>query len=888
MKVLVIGSGPIIIGQAAEFDYSGVQACRQLKKEGIEIILLNSNPATIMTDSNIADKVYIEPIKPEFAEKIIKKEKPDGILAGFGGQTSLNLAYELHTNGVLEKYNVKLLGTNIEAIEKSENRQQFKNLMQDIGVPIAYSCNVSSLEEAQKAAKSTGFPLVIRPAYTLGGNGSSYIKNKRDFTSATLNGLNISPVHQILIEKSLYGFKEIEFEVMRDKNNNCITICTMENFDPTGIHTGDSIVVAPTQTISKAVINKLKDVSYKIITALGIEGGCNIQYAINPNNENEFYAIEVNPRVSRSSALASKATGFPIAKISTMLALGHTLTDFCRDIKSLEPKPDYVAVKIPKFSFDKFENIDKTLSTGMKSTGEIMAIGKTFEEAILKGLESIEQKPPTTSTDYTVSDDKRIYRIINALSKGVSAEEISAHTNIEKYFIEKLKKICNHIPKHKMYYHNIKVLGNKNKQASYYYSSKQKNSENTITDNKNKKILIIGSGPIKIGQGIEFDYCCVKAAEAIKKKGFESIIINSNPETLSTDYDIATRLYFEPLAPKYINKLIDYEKPDGILVQFGGQTAINLLNRIKKQNILGTTPESINITENRILFNKFLKEINIPHPKSYNSNNIKFPAVLRPSYIIGGSGVHIVKTKKELDIFKRKASKISADVLIDEYIRGIECEADIISDGENISIIGFIEHIERSGIHSGDSISVYPSINITNKQKNIMKNYSLNICKALKVKGLINIQFIISDNNIYVLEVNPRASRTIPMMGKMTGYPVCETAIDVILGKKIKQTEILKEPDVFGVKMPIFSNKQLGIGFPKLSSQMQSTGEVLGIDTTYEKALQKAFLMGYKELNQNIFSCKDTEKAYNSIKKSIDSIEKLSIDTINNYIMKGK
>ncbi len=885
MKILVIGSGPIVIGQAAEFDYSGVQACKQLKKEGIEVIIVNSNPATIMTDENIADKIYIEPLTTYFLEQIIANEKPDAILAGFGGQTSLNRVWELQTKGILKKYNVKLLGTNINAIVNAENRQLFKALMTNLKIPTPESIAITNIIEAKEAIKEIKLPVIIRPAFSLGGKGNSLIYDIKEFDSAVINGLNCSPIKQILLEKGLYGFKELEFEVIRDKDNNCITVCTMENMDPLGIHTGDSIVIAPIQTVSKETLHKLEQASYDIISALKIEGGCNIQYAINPKNEKEYYVIEVNPRVSRSSALASKATGFPIAKICTKLALGYKLTDLTPEIKKLEPKPDYVAVKIPQFSFDKFENINRTLTSHMKSTGEIMAIGKTFEEAMQKGLQSIDEKYIPANFDYTICDDKRIYRIINALNNGISPEKISQTTHINKYFINKLKNIKLKNNKGKTYFYDIKPIPAINNSKSYFYSSKQKSSNNITIKSNNKKILVIGSGPIKIGQGIEFDYCSVQAVKAIKENGYEALLINSNPETLSTDYDIATRLYFEPITPEYINNIIQFEKPDGIIVQFGGQTAINILPHIKNQNIIGTTFEAINITENRILFNEFLSNLDIPHPKNYNRENIKFPAVFRPSYVIGGFGIQIAKNNTEAKRILKRASEISTDILIDEYIHGLECEADIISDGKNIIITGFIEHIEKSGVHSGDSIGLYPSINITELQKNKMTEYALKICKKLKIKGLINIQYVINGDNIYVIEANPRASRTIPMMTKMTGFPICETAINIMFGKTLGSTKILDTPNAYSVKIPIFSFAQLGIDNPILNAQMQSTGEALGIDFTFPKALHKAFIMGYEENYKNLkFSCKDTQEAYNIIKKQFNKTNELTVKTINNYI----
>lgn len=889
MKVLVVGSGPIVVGQAAEFDYAGVQVCRQLKKENIEVVLVNSNPATIMTDSNVADKIYIEPITAYFLEKIIKKEKPDAMLASFGGQTSLNIACELYDKGILDKYNVKLLGTDIVSIKNSEDRLKFKKLMQNIGEPVLDSGAVSDIENACAEVQKIGYPVILRPAFTLGGYGNAIVESEDDLKLKFKKGIQISPISQVLIEKSVYGFKEIELEIVRDKNNNCILVCSMENVDSMGIHTGDSIVVAPAQTLSQNLFVKLRESAFKIACALQIVGSCNIQYAVNPKNEDEYYVIEVNPRVSRSSALASKATGFPIAKVATKLALDYLLSDFSDNLADIEPKLDYITAKFPKFSFDKFKNINRTLTTHMKSTGEVMAIGKTLEEAFYKGLQSLEMKFNITDSDFSIVDDLRIFRILNALKNGVSEEEIAQTTKIDCYFIKKLKNLVSvNMRSSEDYFYKICPYCDGNAPNSYFYSSKYKFDDNISINSNNKKILVIGSGPIRIGQGIEFDYCCVHAVNAIKELGYDAVLLNSNPETLSTDYDVSTRLYFEPVTSEYVRKVIEFEKPDGIIVQFGGQTAINVLDSIKQYNILGTSPEAVNITEDRILFNQFLKRINIPQPKNYNKDNMVFPVTVRPSYVIGGFGVQIAYNQSQFSEIMEKASGISSQVIIDEYIDGLECEADIISDGENILVAGFMEHIERAGIHSGDSIAVYPSKKITNSQKQQMYEYSLLICKSLNIRGLINIQFIIKNNEIYVIEVNPRASRTIPVLSKMTGYPVCKTAIKVILGGKLDRTGILEETNAVSVKMPIFSFNQLRCDDTVLTTEMKSTGEVLGVDDSYENALLKAFIMSDTNFSEEqSFLSYDTEKAYLYAINLQREITHLGVNTINNYVKRS-
>ncbi len=928
-KVLVIGSGPIVIGQAAEFDYAGVQACRALKEENIEVILVNSNPATIMTDENIADKVYIEPLTLESLTYIIDKERPNGIIATLGGQTGLNLAVSLNENGILEKYNVELLGTKIESIKKAEDREMFKNLMLEINEPIPESDIVSSYEDATKFAQKIGFPIIVRPAYTLGGTGGGIASNWNEYEEIVYTGLSLSPISQVLVEKSIAGYKEIEYEVIRDANNTCIAICNMENIDPIGIHTGDSFVVAPTQTLTNKECQMLRSAAIKIIKALKIEGGCNVQFALDTVS-NQYYVIEVNPRVSRSSALASKATGYPIAKITTKIAIGYNLHEIPNSITqktvaAFEPALDYVVTKIPKWPFDKFKHGDRILGTKMKATGEVMAIGRTFESSFKKAIASIESKYTgllrglhlECSEDELkallhVQDDRRIFRVAEALNRSISVDEINKITKIDKWFIYKIKSIIDTENKLKFehltpeLYMEAKEKGFLDEEIAkysqmdieeiekfrkengitasfkivdtcaaefkaytpYYYSTYNEKDE-LEPDKTDKKILILGSGPIRIGQGIEFDYCSVHAAWEVRNNGYQSLIVNSNPETLSTDFDVADKLFFEPMNAENIMNIIEKEQPEGVMVQFGGQTAINLAPKLnaKGVKILGTSLESINIAEDRKLFEQLLRDLKIPQPKGYAikkqtealevAKKLGYPLLVRPSYVIGGRGMQVVYNKEELISYIEGAMKFSDEhpILIDQYIEGTELELDAISDGENVLIPAITEHIERAGIHSGDSIALYPTRTIPQDVINNLISYTEKIAKALKVKGLMNIQFVLKDNIAYIIEVNPRASRTVPILSKVTNTPMVKIAIDAILGKSIIEQGytpgLVKTSNLVCAKIPIFSFQKLNRIDPALAPEMKSTGEVLGIDTTFERAIAKGFLAaGYKLSNE--------------------------------------
>ncbi len=923
-KVLVIGSGPIVIGQAAEFDYAGVQACRALKEENIEVILVNSNPATIMTDEDIADKVYIQPLTVEALEYIIKKERPDGLIASLGGQTGLNLAVELNENGILNEYNVKVLGTNIDSIKQAEDRELFKNLMQEINEPVPESEIVSTYEEAFNFSQKIGFPIIIRPAYTLGGTGGGIAHNEEEYEEIVHSGIAMSPINQVLVEKSIAGYKEIEYEVMRDSNDTCIIVCNMENIDPIGIHTGDSFVVAPSQTLTNNDYQMLRSSAIKIIRALKIEGGCNVQYALDTES-NQYYVIEVNPRVSRSSALASKATGYPIARVTTKIAIGYNLHEIKNQITgktvaAFEPSIDYVVTKIPKWPFDKFSYGDRILGTKMKATGEIMAIGRTFESSFKKAITSTEDKQTgllnykfsELSTeqiiiDLSIQDDRRIFRLAEALNRGVDIDKINKITKIDKWFINKIKNIINFsksLKTEEFTYEkclkakelgfldseiadltgkSTKEIENFRKennivasfkivdtcaaefeaQTPYYYSTYGEECE--VKKNKDKEsIMVLGSGPIRIGQGIEFDYCSVHAAWAIKNNGYESIMVNSNPETLSTDFDIADKLYFEPMNIENIMNIIEKENPKGVLVQFGGQTAINLAEKLQERGvkILGTSPKSTDITEDRELFGNLLKELNIPQPKGKGvktlieaieaAKDIGYPVLVRPSYVIGGRGMQVVYNDDELVTYINEAVKFTNNIiLIDQYIEGQEVELDAVSDGTDVLIPGINEHIERAGVHSGDSISVYPAQSINKKIKVKLVEYTKKIAKRLRIKGLMNVQFIIKDNIPYIIEVNPRASRTVPIMSKVTNTPMVDVAVNVILGKSIRRqgykSGLVKETSLVCVKVPVFSFQKLNRIDPALAPEMKSTGEVLGIDTNYGKALVKAFIAaGYK------------------------------------------
>ncbi|ADQ46034.1 carbamoyl-phosphate synthase, large subunit [Caldicellulosiruptor kronotskyensis 2002] len=932
-KVLIIGSGPIVIGQAAEFDYSGTQACRALKEEGIEVVLVNSNPATIMTDTEIADRVYIEPISVDYIEEIIKKERPQGLLAGLGGQTALNMAFELAEAGILEKYGVCLLGTSLETIKKAEDRELFKKTMIEIGEPVPKSIIAHSVQEAIEFAREVGYPVIVRPAYTLGGTGGGIAYNEEELRYIASKGLKLSLIHQVLIEQSVLGWKEIEYEVMRDSNDNCITVCNMENIDPVGIHTGDSIVVAPSQTLSDKEYQMLRSASLNIIRSLKIEGGCNVQFALNPNNM-EYVVIEVNPRVSRSSALASKATGYPIARIAAKIAIGLTLDEIINPITqntyaSFEPSIDYVVVKVPRWPFDKFEKADRRLGTQMKSTGEVMAIGRTFEEAFLKaidsldvkinyqlGLKKFEEMPDDQLLEYIKTpNDERVFAICEALSRNYDCKFISDLSKIDYFFIEKFKNIVDMSKQLKKY--DIESLpydllqkakrlgfgdsyianllkedvdevieirekcklkpsfkmvdtcaGEFEAKTPYFYSTYEKETDLVVSSKP--KAIVIGSGPIRIGQGIEFDYCCVHSIFALKEEGVEAIIINNNPETVSTDFDTSDKLFFEPLTKECVLDIIKQEKPMGVIVQFGGQTAINMASYLAKNGvkILGTSMESIDTAEDRDKFLNLLKNLNIPYPPggaAYSledavkvAQQIGYPVLVRPSYVLGGRAMEIVYSREELEKYIKAAIEISIKhpILIDKYILGKEAEVDGISDGEDVLIPGIMEHIERAGVHSGDSMAVFPPHTLSEKVKEKIIDYTIKLARALRVVGLFNIQFVIDkDENVYVIEVNPRASRTVPILSKVTGIPMIKIATKLILGKKLKdlgyQTGLVKEPDFFAVKAPVFSFSKLSKVDAYLGPEMKSTGEVLGISKNLKVALYKAFISSNHKFMKN-------------------------------------
>lgn len=920
-KVMVIGSGPIVIGQAAEFDYAGTQACMALKEEGIQVVLMNSNPATIMTDTNIADRVYMEPLTVEFAEKIIKRERPDGLLPTLGGQVGLNIAVELYKRGVLERYGVKLLGTPIYAIQKAEDRKKFKSLMEELGEPVPESTITGSVEEALVFAEDIGYPLIVRPAYTLGGTGGGIARNPRQLVDIVAKGIKNSPIKQVLLERCIAGWKEIEYEVMRDSYDNCITVCNMENIDPVGIHTGDSIVVAPSQTLSDKEYQLLRSASLKIIRALEIEGGCNIQFALDPKSMN-YYVIEVNPRVSRSSALASKATGYPIARIATKIAIGMTLDEIPNPITgktcaAFEPALDYVVVKIPRWPFDKFAMADRTLGTQMKATGEVMAIDRTFQGALMKAIRSLELGIYSLTLDELVrlsteellakikqSSDERILAIAEILSRGVAPEEINRITGIDMFFLNKIKEIItmekalqnmawDELTKDTLY--KAKRLGisdnflarafNKEEkeirelrqslgvipvyktvdtcaaefeaETPYFYSTYEQEDEAVPSDRK--KVVIIGSGPIRIGQGIEFDYCSVHSVWALKDEGIEAIIINNNPETVSTDFSTSDRLYFEPLTEEDVINVIHKEKPYGVVVQFGGQTAINLVEALKKEGIkiLGTPVEAIDTAEDREKFDEMLNRLHIPRPPggtAYNraqalqvAEEIGFPLLVRPSYVLGGRAMEIVYSSEELENYIDQAVKVSPrhPILLDRYLMGKEIEVDAVSDGRDVLIPGIMEHIERAGVHSGDSTAVYPTQSVEKTLINQIVEYTEKITRALNIVGMINIQYVIYKGQLYVLEVNPRSSRTVPFLSKVTGIPMVELATKVMLDKTLKDLGysggLYPEPDFVAVKAPVFSFAKLLEVEPSLGPEMKSTGEVIGMDRDFEKALYKAF-----------------------------------------------
>ena len=920
-KVLVIGSGPIIIGQAAEFDYAGTQACRSLKEEGIEVVLLNSNPATIMTDKDIADKVYIEPLTVEVVEQLILKEQPDSVLPTLGGQAGLNLAMELEEAGFLREHNVRLIGTTSETIKKAEDRLEFKATMEKIGEPVAASLVVENVEDGLAFANKIGYPVVLRPAYTLGGSGGGIAHDSEQLVEILENGLRLSRVGQVLVERCIAGWKEIEYEVMRDGNGNCITVCNMENIDPVGVHTGDSIVVAPSQTLGDKEYQMLRTSALNIISELNITGGCNVQYALHPETF-EYCVIEVNPRVSRSSALASKATGYPIAKVAAKIALGYTLDEIKNAITqktyaSFEPMLDYCVVKLPRLPFDKFISAKRTLTTQMKATGEVMSICDNFEGALMKAIRSLEQHVDSLmSYDFTdlsveelteqleIVDDMRMWRIAEAIRRGVSYEKIHEITQIDEWFIDKFAIIVemenalkseeltpellkeakrmefpdNVIAQltgktereiHDMRHANGIVAAYKivdtcaaefAAETPYYYSVF--GSENEVEETRDKKkVLVLGSGPIRIGQGIEFDFCSVHCTWAFAKEGYETIIVNNNPETVSTDFDIADKLYFEPLTPEDVESIVDIEKPDGAVVQFGGQTAIKLTEALMKMGvpILGTSAENVDKAEDRELFDEILEECEIPRPTGGTvftaeeakevANRLGYPVLVRPSYVLGGQGMQIAINDNDIDEFIGIINRIAQDhpILVDKYLQGKEIEVDAVCDGEDILIPGIMEHIERAGIHSGDSISVYPAQSLTQKAKDKIAEYTRRLAKSLHVIGLINIQFIVcGENDVYVIEVNPRSSRTVPYISKVTGIPIVPLASKVIIGNKIKELGytpgLQPEADYVAVKMPVFSFEKIRGADISLGPEMKSTGECLGIAKTFDEALYKAFL----------------------------------------------
>lgn len=919
-KVMVLGSGPIVIGQAAEFDYAGTQACRSLKEEGIEVVLVNSNPATIMTDKDIADKVYIEPLNVDVVKKIIKEEQPDSILPTLGGQAGLNLAMELEESGFLKENNVRLIGTTALTIKKAEDRLEFKNTMEKLKEPVAASTIVEDVEAAVEFAKEIGYPIVVRPAYTLGGSGGGIADDEASLRLICENGLRLSRVGQCLIERSIAGWKEIEYEVMRDSRGNCITVCNMENLDPVGVHTGDSIVVAPSQTLSDKEHQMLRTSALNIIDELGITGGCNVQYALNPHTF-EYCVIEVNPRVSRSSALASKATGYPIAKVAAKIALGYTLDEIKnavtgRTFASFEPALDYVVVKIPRLPFDKFITAKRTLTTQMKATGEVMSICTNFEGALMKAIRSLEQHVDSLIVNYYEGftdedikdelqkvDDRRIFLIAEAIRRGITPEYIHSITKIDEWFIDKIERLvrCELRLKNEELTRELlfeskrmefpdkviaKLTGKTEKEiydcrikenivagfkmvdtcaaefeavTPYYYSCFDGENENTSVTDK-KKVLVLGSGPIRIGQGIEFDFCSVHCVWAFSKAGYETIIINNNPETVSTDFDIADKLYFEPLTPEDVRNVVELEKPYGAVVQFGGQTAIGLTKALMEMGvkILGTSAEDVDAAEDRELFDNILNETGIPRASGGTvftadeavevAGRLGYPVLVRPSYVLGGAGMRIAISDSDIreyiGIINRNVQE--HPILVDKYLMGEELEVDAVCDGEDILIPGIMQHIERAGIHSGDSISVYPSQNISAELIERIEDYTRKLAKSLHVIGLVNIQFIIYENEVYVIEVNPRSSRTVPYISKVTGIPIVELAAKVIMGEKIRdlgfEPGLQKEAPYVAVKMPVFSFEKLRGAEISLGPEMKSTGECLGIAKTFDEALFKAFL----------------------------------------------
>ena len=930
-KVLVIGSGPIIIGQAAEFDYSGTQACQALKEEGIEVVLVNSNPATIMTDKEVADKIYIEPLTLEFVEKVIAKERPDSLLAGMGGQTGLNLAVDLHDAGILDKYNVKVIGTSIESIKEGEDRELFRNMMNRINEPVITSEIVTDMEAGIAFANKIGYPVIVRPAYTLGGTGGGIAENEDELKVILASGLQLSTIGQVLLEKSVKGWKEVEYEVMRDSYGNCITVCNMENIDPVGIHTGDSIVVAPSQTLSDKEYQMLRTAAINIINAVGIEGGCNVQFALNPNSF-EYAVIEINPRVSRSSALASKATGYPIAKLAAKIALGYGLDEIKNAVTQktyacFEPTLDYVVVKIPKWPFDKFFTADRELGTKMMATGEVMAIGANLEAALLKGIRSLEigkysldhpkfkeMSIQELKEAVMKPDDERLFALTEMIRRDYRIESIAKITGIDMFFLEKfkwivheetrlklssidkldkewllklkkkgfsdkaiadmlrvtpddiyrLRNIWNIKPAYKM----VDTCGGEFEALSpYYYSTYEQYDEVEVSDKK--KVIVIGSGPIRIGQGIEFDYASVHCVMALKKMGIETIIVNNNPETVSTDFNISDKLYFEPLTEEDVLNIIEKENPDGVILQFGGQTAIKLANFLKEKGIktLGTTADQIDMAEDREKFEELLEKFDIARPKGKGvwtleegieeANRLKYPVLVRPSYVLGGQGMEITHDEEELTYYLKNAfmKDKKNPILIDKYLMGREIEVDAICDGEDILIPGIMEHLERAGVHSGDSITMYPTQNVSDEIKEKILDYTKKIALELNVLGMVNIQFIEFKGELYIIEVNPRASRTVPYISKVSKVPIVDLATKCMLGAKLKDlgygTGIYKTPDLVSVKVPVFSMSKLARVDVSLGPEMKSTGEVLGVGETLEEALYKGFMAAGRTISDD-------------------------------------
>ncbi len=940
-KVIIIGSGPIIIGQAAEFDYAGTQACRALREEGVEVILINSNPATIMTDRQIADKVYIEPLTTETIKKVILKENPDSILPTLGGQNALNLAVELEESGFLKEHNVEMIGTNADTIRKAEDRKLFKETMQKIGEPVAPSAIAEDIEGCIKAANRIGYPVVIRPAYTLGGSGGGFANNEEELVEIAKVGLNRSRVHQVLVERSIAGWKEIEYEVMRDRKGNCITVCNMENIDPVGVHTGDSIVVAPCQTLADKELQMLRTSALNIIQELKIEGGCNVQFALNPNSF-EYAVIEVNPRVSRSSALASKATGYPIAKVASKIALGYTLDEIPNAITKktyacFEPTMDYCVVKIPRWPFDKFIHARRILGTQMKATGEVMGIAPNFEAALMKAIRCLEQNTYSLLDDTLkdlsdeeldkrlhVVDDRRLWVVAESLRRGVTKEKIHGITKIDIWFLQKFQDIIETEkkiaagPMDKKLLHKAKEYEFLDKTISklsgisvsdlramqrewnirpvykmvdtcaaefdaatpYYYSRYGVQNESSPESGR-KKVLVIGSGPIRIGQGIEFDFCSVHSVWALKEYGFETIIVNNNPETVSTDFDVADKLYFEPLTEEDILHIVELEKPDGAVVQFGGQTAIKLAKDIENMGVplLGSTSDSIDAAEDRERFDEILNQCQIPRAAGRTvftcdeaiaaAHELGYPVLVRPSYVLGGQGMQIAYSDQDvidqIGIINRVVQE--HPILVDKYIMGTEVEVDAVCDGTDTMIPGIMQHIERAGIHSGDSISVYPPISVDSRMHSLIVEYTRSLAKALKVVGLLNVQYIVKDEKVYVIEANPRSSRTVPYISKVTGIPIVPLAVGTFFGKTLPEMGyhygLQKERPLVAVKMPVFSFEKLYGQDVSLGPEMKSTGEVLGVAKTYDEALIKAFYgAGVHKIEKGnvIITVKDSDK----------------------------